>query len=193
MGSEEAIRQTIKYANNFGIKLTKEEIKERLISNKVYNLDSINRKFKTGNDNKYLKKKVKLAKNFVKKYLEKYDDILLAGITGSVAAKYPKCEDDIDMMVITKKDSLWLTRFKIYWILWKYKIPHRTKKDNFCFNLWLDETGMKIPKIKQNLKNAVDLVLMMPIINRHNIYKSFLRQNDWVKKYVATPYDKKIN
>ncbi|MCX6726665.1 MAG: hypothetical protein NTY75_02495 [Candidatus Shapirobacteria bacterium] len=189
MGLETAIKATIDYASKYGCDLTWEEIKERLISKKIYNLKILNYKFKKENNNKFWKEKMKLAKEFTDKYLAKIDDILMVGVTGSLASKYPQKNDDIDLMIITRKDSLWLTRFKVFLIFWKFKIPHRTNNNDICINLWLEE--MRIPLIKQNLRNAVDLVLMRPILNKQDTYKKFLLKNKWAKKYVASPYLKK--
>lgn len=191
MGLETAIKATIDYASKYGSDLTGEEITERLISKKIYNLKISNLKFKKENNNKYWKMKMEIAREFTDKYLNKIGDILMVGVTGSVASKYPKENDDIDLMIITKKDSLWLTRFRVFLIFWWYKIPHRTNKDDICINLWLED--MIIPITKRNLKNAVDLILMRPILNKENTYRSFLLKNKWVRKYVAMPYDKKIN
>lgn len=191
MRLEEAIKKTVNYASKYGCDLTWEEVKERLIGSKVYKLTVTSEKFKLKNENKYWKKKMKLAQKFCDKYLADIDDILMVGVTGSVASKYPNKDDDIDLMIITKKDSLWITRFKIFLIFWKHKIPHRTNNNDICINLWLEDMG--IPLNKQNLRNAVDLVLMKPILNKQDTYKNFLLKNKWVKKYVATPYDKKIN
>lgn len=191
MGIAWDIKKTILYAKKYGCDLTWEEVKERLIGKEVYKRLEVRDQFKKENENKYWEEKMEIAEDFCDKYLSKIDDILMVGVTGSVASKYPKENDDIDLMIITKKDSLWLTRFRVFIIFWRYKIPHRTNKNDICINLWLED--MKIPSIKQNLKNAVDLVLMRPILDKEDTYKKFLIKNNWVKKYVAIPYDKKIN
>ena len=82
--------------------------------------------------------------------------------------------------------------------IWWQKIPHRKfgkleKKDEFCFNLWLDENYLEIPKKRQNLKNAIDLIMLKPLINKRNTYKKFILSNVWAKKFVATGYNKKIS
>jgi len=198
MGLEEAVEKTVNYASKYGCDLTWEEVNERLISKKIYNLKISNPpagrvglKFKKENNNRFWEDKMKIAQDFTEKYLSKIDDILMVGVTGSVASKYPDKYDDIDLMIITKKDSLWITRLKIFLIFWKHKIPHRTNNNDICINLWLED--MRIPLNKQNLRNAVDLVLMRPILNKQNTYMNFLLENKWAKKYVATSYAKKIN
>ena len=61
---------------------------------------------------------------------------------------------------------------------------------DFCFNFWLDENSLKIPNDRRNLRCAIDLLLMKPIVNKENIYERFVTENDWAKKWVATGYSK---
>ena len=133
------------------------------------------------------------AINIAKIIETKFKDILFLGISGSVASGHPKKNDDIDFLIITKKNRLWKTRLLMRWWIFIKKIPHRKygekeKKDQFCFNLWLDESSLALPGNKQNLRNAVDLILLKPLINKKNIYEKFIKGNDWAKKWVATPY-----
>jgi hypothetical protein len=98
-------------------------------------------------------------------------------------------------MIITKKDSLWLNRFKLRYYIYKNNIPHRKygqkeKRDEFCFNLWLDENNLLLPKSRRNLRSAVDLILMKPILNKNKSYEKFILKNSWAKKWVATGYSK---
>jgi len=72
-------------------------------------------------------------------------------------------------------------------------IPHRKygkpeRKDEFCFNMWLDEVALELPKNRQNLRNAVDMILMKKVFDKNDTYLKFLKANKWAKKFVATPY-----
>jgi len=203
MSLESAIRTTVNYAKKYGCSLTWEECRERLIGSKNYELrithhgGQANYEFKKQNNNKYFEKKLKLAKDLVINHLSKFDDIIMVGATGSVASKYPKRNDDIDLLIITKANCLWTTRLKLKLYLMKNGIKHRKfeekhENNKFCFNMWLDDSALKIPPIKRILKNAVDLVLMIPLLDRNNSYQKFLNKNSWAKEYVATPYLKKI-
>lgn len=204
MGLEKAIEKTIEYAKKFSCKLSIEEIKERLISNKIYSDKEIEKFIKLSgykaikSENKYYKEKFKKAKELAKLIESNFEDVLFLGITGSVAARYPKKNDDIDLLVITKADRLWITRLKLRLFIKKNKIPHRKfgrkeNKDEFCFNLWLDLSSLKLIKEKRNIKNAVDLILLKKLINRNNTYQSFIKENDWAIKYVANGYSKKVS
>ena len=185
---QKALMITKKYGEKFG-GWTEEQIRNRLISNKNFQFSNSNFQIEDRN----YKKKIAIAKEFVEKYLSKIGDILMVGVTGSVAAENPKKEDDIDLMIITKKNFLWKTRLKIFLIFWQNKIPHRTEKDNICINLWLDETALTMPRSKQSLKNAMDLILMKPIFNKNETYEKFILANAWAKRYVATGYGKIIS
>jgi predicted nucleotidyltransferase len=185
--------RTIKYAKSFGCKLSEKQVIERLIGKTIYlNLPVRPRRtppLTKGGFNKKINKAKKIAKILGKKF----KNILFIGVTGSVAAGFPKKNDDIDLFIIVKSNTLWITRFWIrVFVAWN-KIPHRKfgkkeKKDEFCFNMWLDESALKLPKNKQNLKNAVDLILMKKLYDKKNTYWKFLKANDWAKKYTATPY-----
>ncbi len=201
-----AIKRTTDYAKTFGCQLNVEEIEERLISDKVWSDEEIKNGIKTlrldlcrdtSLDREAFKKTEK-AEKLAKLISNNFKDILFMGITGSVAAGYPKINDDIDLIIITKINRLWINRLKLRFFILVNKIPHRKfgkreKKDDFCFNLWLDEKYLEIPIEKQNLQNAIDLILIKPLINEEKTYQKFILTNDWAKKYVATGYNKKQN
>jgi predicted nucleotidyltransferase len=197
-----AITRTINYAKKFKSKLDSSEIGERLISKKNFSRNEINELVNSWTEetkkNKYYLDKFAKAKEISQKIEEKFGDILFLGITGSVASGHPKKDDDIDFLVITQKNKLWRTRLFLRWWIFKKHIPHRKygtrgEKDEYCFNLWLDESSLLMPKNKQNLRNSVDLVLVKPLINKKNIYEKFILINNWAKKWVATPYENKIS
>ncbi len=204
----ESVKRTIEYSRKHSGQLTEKQLFERLIGNRIYKKSEFKNIIKNhppfghpplkkeGIYNDYLFK-VKKAEELANKISKKFKNILFLGITGSVAAEYPKKNDDIDLIIITKADKLWLSRLKLRLFITINKIPHRRfgkkeKKDDFCFNLWLDEKSLRLRKEKQKLKNAVDLILVKPLINRNNTYEKFILVNSWAKKYVATGYGNKI-
>jgi len=202
MNADEAVLKTLGYAKRYNCRLTAKEVKARLISSDIINEKEITKslaKFETRlgkkDKNEDLALKIKKAEKLTKECLVNLKDVLMVGITGSVAAGYPKKNDDIDIMIITKRNKLWLTRLKLRWLIYKNQIPHRRygfeeKKDEFCFNLWLDKGSLELPNDKQNLKNAMDLLLMKPIVDKEETYEEFVAANDWVKRFVATGYKK---
>jgi predicted nucleotidyltransferase len=185
----QAILKTIKYGRRFGVEYTEQEVMERLISDKIFSLKVKSQKSKS----QTVENKMKLAIRLAKEIENRFGDILFIGVTGSVAAGYPPENSDIDLMVVTRKNTLWLTRLLLRFWVWQKGIPHRKYgkpelENEFCFNLWLEEDSLKLPKNRQNLKNAMDLILMKTILNRNNTYEKLVTENDWAKKWVATGY-----
>lgn len=203
MSLEKAIKETIDYAAKFKSQINEEEIYQRLISDKIYSKKEFKnalKKFevKSLNKNKWKFEKEKKAKFFGKLVEKNFKDILLIGISGSVASGHPKKNDDIDLIIITKANKLWITRLKLRWKIFCKKIPHRKynqkeKQNEFCFNLWLDDLNLKLPKERQNLQSAMDLIMMTPIFYKKMIYQKFILDNKWAAKYVATGYNQKIS
>lgn len=195
---QEAINKTNEYASKYGQKLNKRQLFLRLISKKIYKYSDISDiKNETKTDNEW-ERKVALAKLFADKHLLKMKGIRMVGITGSVAAEAAKKSEDIDFLIVTSNGELWWWRLYLRLYVWWNKIPHRKfrkveKENEFCFNLWLDEFNLAIPKNKRNLKNATDLIMMKIILDKDNCYQRFLKENEWVKHYLATGYDRLIN
>lgn len=197
MRLSDEIAKTVEYAKQFGCPLTREQLFTRIISSKVISHWPLVTGIKLENNkSKIYLEKMEKARKLVNK-LARFDEILMIGVTGSVAAGWPKKEADIDLMVICRKNTLWLTRLRL--MLWVKVNRIKLRKywgkesgDEFCFNLWIDETGLEIPNIKQNLRSGVDLVMMTPLLNKENTYQKFLAANSWAKKWVATGYQLKI-
>ena len=202
MSLKKAIKKTVDYAAGFKSYINKEEIYQRLISKKYFSkkevVEAIEILGLKKKKNKNFSNKMAIAMNIAEKIKKEFKDILFIGVSGSVASGHPKKNDDIDILVITKINKLWRTRLFLRLWVWKNKIPHRKygeiqENNQFCFNLWLDESVLEIQRDKQNLRNAVDLILLKPLVNKNMIYEKFVVANSWAKKWVATPYENKIS
>ena len=121
----ESIQETIKYAQKYGGELTEQQLFERLIGNRVYTKEEINQILNPSvlrispfdKREKFAKAKIRKAEELAKKISKNFKDILFLGITGSVAAGYPKKNSDIDLIVITKINRLWWTRLRLRFLL----------------------------------------------------------------------------
>jgi len=199
---KKAIKKTLAYAKDFGMELNLEELWQRLISRQVYARIEVKKAVKKmglnlgGKNGKETRKKMMEAKRVLKKIADNDKNILFLGVTGSVAGGNAKENDDIDIMVVCKKNRLWWCRWRLKIFLKKKGIKHREagkreEQNAFCFNLWMEEDSLKIPLSRQNKKTAMDLILMKPVIKREKNYEKFMRKNFWVKKWVATGYKNK--
>ena len=174
---------SVKYHDIFDYKLTKEE----LVKWQYKNLKEIT----SGHKNKsrlqnetYSKTKLVVAKK-VAKLLSKIPSVKFVGITGALAMNNAGKNSDIDLMIITSKNRLWLTRFCVYcllhttyYILRKPRV--KNERDALCLNLWLDEQDLVWPKKDRNIYTAHEIAQVVPLVNRNKTYERFLCQNKWI-------------
>lgn len=128
--------------------------------------------------------------------------VKLVALTGARAMNNSGSNDDIDLMVITAKNRLWLTRLLLTILL----LPWLRRRLNFlqgptlkdksakrsdlngitnklCLNLWLDETALNIKT--RNLYTAHEVCQLKPLYDRDQTYQKFINANLWVKQYLA--------
>jgi len=109
-------------------------------------------------------------------------------VSGSLAMKNARPDDDIDLVIICDKNTLWITRFLAIVLLDLLGIPRRRPKDKMlknkiCLNLWLDEKNLKIPKISRNIYTAHEVLQVIPLIDKKGIYDKFIKTNNWAGRY----------
>jgi predicted nucleotidyltransferase len=130
-------------------------------------------------------KKLKIAKK-ASILLKKIPTIKFIGITGSLAMMNAKKSSDIDLMLITQKDTLWITRLLAYFalIVMRYALRHpdsKDEKDRLCLNIWLDEEDLVWQK--RNIFTAHELAQIIPLVNKDNTYERLLSKNKWILSY----------
>lgn len=204
----EAIIKTLCYSQVFHFPLKAVEIHQRLIGKKatllevqktlknqkdirikdgfyfLYNQSIVARRI---NRQKISTRKMEEAQK-LKQLFSKIPSIVAVFVTGTVAVGNANTSDDIDLLIITEPQKLWITRLVINGILdcmRKRRRPHeKTSSDKFCLNLWLTADNMKIEKARQNLYSAFEVVQARPIYEKNNASKQFLYENRWVKEYL---------
>ena len=106
--------------------------------------------------------------------------VKLIAVTGAVAAGNAVENDDIEVMVITTKDRLWLGRFFTVLMLKALNL-YRTDKDaggKICPNIFIDEENLEWGYAK-NVYIAHEILLMQPVFDRGGYYFRFLNANRW--------------
>jgi predicted nucleotidyltransferase len=177
---------SIRYHDIFDYKLTKPEaIKWQYINQKV-TVSGIKNKGRLQRE-KYSQAKLLLATKAAK-IISKIPTVKFVGITGALAMNNAGRDSDIDLMIITSTDTLWLTRLCVYYSLftnhYSLRRPKANKeKDMLCINLWLDEQDMKWSKADRNIYTAHEIAQIVPLVNKNNVYEKFLWQNRWILAY----------
>ena len=115
-------------------------------------------------------------------YLKLFPWIKLVAVTGALAMNNAQADDDIDLMIVTQTNRLWLTRLTVWLFLFAYWRRGKKINNRFCLNLWLDETTLAIKQ--RNLYIAHEICQALPVLDRDQTYQKFIRANLWYKKFL---------
>lgn len=202
-----AVIKTLSYTGVFGFPLSFYQITNNLISKNRFSNSKIKRELEKLTDEKVIKKaKGKYLISGIKRYdiekraknteeiirknkptikiLSKVPWIKMIAITGSVANQNTEMGADIDLLFITEKDRLWISRGFVFLILKTLgKLPADKSKREICPNIFIDESNMAWAKKKRNLYVAQNIISMKPFTWRDNIYFEFIRANKWITNY----------
>lgn len=194
---------SIAYHNIFNYPLTFEELvkwkispKFQITNSKLQIENKGNYYFINGRKNivktriqneKHSNKKLIIAKKAAN-LISKVPTVLFVGITGSLAMLNAGKKSDIDLLIITKANTLWITRLLSYIVMWlngyKTRKPEQSdEKDKFCLNMWLDETNLIWNKKDRNIYTAHEIAQIVPLYNKDKTYEKFLRCNRWILNY----------
>jgi D-beta-D-heptose 7-phosphate kinase/D-beta-D-heptose 1-phosphate adenosyltransferase len=124
----------------------------------------------------------------VRQYFELNKNVMMVGITGSLAMVNASDSSDIDLMVIAKKGRVWTTRLEVLTSLIKHRVATRRaedgeEKDKLCLNIWLDETDLCLEEKYRNPYTAHELAQIIPIVNKESTYEKLLASNSWLLDY----------
>ncbi|MBI3070029.1 MAG: hypothetical protein HYY87_01855 [Candidatus Levybacteria bacterium] len=182
--AQQAILRTIAYSDVFAYPLTKKELWHFLLDKKTSRKE-FEKALKTvslvitekdgfycflGREDIIAKRKqrekvsyekIKIAKRTLP-FFSWIPTVRLIGISGALAMNNADKNDDIDLFVVVRKNSLWTTRLF---------------------------RALGLPKEKQDLFGAHEVVQMMPIFERGDAYGRFIRANLWVKKFLPNSLD----
>ena len=207
-----AILRTLAYSDIFDYPLTAPEVAKYLISDTEVTVDTIQDNLLILTDSKriytdggfyFLKKREKIVE--IRKEREKRSGqkliiaqrtaeklkiipfIKMIGITGALAMNNCQENDDIDLLIVTGANSLWLTRFLVILLspllgIKRRKPKEKTIKNKICFNLFLDENYLKIEP--ENLFLAHEICQVKPIFDKDNTYNRFIKGNKWVFNFL---------
>lgn len=124
----------------------------------------------------------------IAKMLSVIPTIELIGISGSLSMNNAEATDDIDLFFITKKNTLWLTRFLVNVLLLfsgqKRGKKQKFAKDKICPNMFMEEGKLGFTKKQRTEYVAHEIAQMRPIFVRNNMYKKFISFNKWIQEFL---------
>jgi len=136
---------------------------------------------------KYSQKKLLIAKKAAR-FLRLILTIKMVAVTGALAINNSQNDDDIDFLIVTQTDRLWLTRIQAVLLIELMGMRRRAQDvevtDKLCLNIFLDENHLALPRNKRNLFTAHEIALMKLLWQRDNVYQKFLKENQWIKRFL---------
>lgn len=125
--------------------------------------------------------------------------VRLVCVTGALAMENSGPDDDIDLMIVTQKNRLWLTRplvvlftllfFKRRKPITDYGLPIPDYRNALCLNLWLDQASLLMPPDRRTLRVAHELAQMKPLADKENTYEKMSELNQWGSKFLANTWE----
>lgn len=206
---KKAILRTLAYADVFDYPLKEKEIYRFLISNLPSPISNLQKELfalspdvSQRGDFYFLKgreeivslrkkreqrsrEKLKIAKR-IAGWLKLIPTIQMIAVTGALAMGNSDEEDDIDLLIVTSKNRLWLSRGLIVTILrlsGNYRRPSRVK-DMICPNMLLDEGHLSVPPKERDLFSAHEVCQLKLLWDKNKIYQKFIKENQWVKRFL---------
>jgi hypothetical protein len=117
------------------------------------------------------------------------------GVSGGVAAGSAKERDDIDFFIITRKNTLFVTRLCILFLLQltgKRRKRHDVSENNkICVNMLLDESALGFPPERQDIFTAREITQLIPLFERDEAYRRFIAANRWVSSLLPNARQRK--
>ncbi len=123
-------------------------------------------------------------------------------VTGSLSMNNCRPLDDIDLMIITSRDAVWVTRLLVALYLKAIGLRRPPKvsagsspevADKLCDNLYLDIDHLYIPHTPdKSMYLAHEILQAVPVWQRTGVYQTFLKVNSWAKKYLPVAYKQKM-
>ncbi len=105
--------------------------------------------------------------------------IQFVGITGSASMGNCKKNDDVDLLIVSRENTLWLTRF-IAVVLAKVMGLYGTQ---ICLNLFLSCSNLQMPDNKHTEYIGHELLQMKSVVNKDNTYERILSENRWIHRF----------
>ncbi|MBP7768361.1 nucleotidyltransferase domain-containing protein [Candidatus Woesebacteria bacterium] len=215
---EQEILLTFCYCAQFSFPLTKNEVFLRRISlnGKVHSRHSVFSAIETlvtagylyqsgqflqlSTEQESFSSRAKKASSSVEKYKELRPLLLLAryipaiagiAITGSAAMKNASEDDDIDIMIVTEKNRLWLVRPLVIFFAFLYgkrRTWQKEEKNSWCFNLWLERDSLGQEPSTYSLYVAYEVCQTDWLLSRGACMQQFFTTNSWVRHYLPEYY-----
>lgn len=122
--------------------------------------------------------------------------VKLVGVSGALAMSAAGSQDDIDLFIITRRNSLWISRLLALLVLTLLRqnlrrVGDRQVANKLCLNLWLDEQNLEFAD-RQEIYTAHEILQARVLFDRDAVYKRFLVENSWVARFFPRAFQARL-
>ena len=115
----------------------------------------------------------------------KFPGVRAIFLTGDLAAGSAKAGSDVDFLVVTCRGWLPVARWglTVFFSLLGLRRSHFSlafTKTAACFNVFLEEYSLSMPKGRRNLFVAQEIARVKPLVDKDRYYEKLLASNSWV-------------
>jgi len=131
--------------------------------------------------------KLKIARR-VSSWLKLIPWIKMVAVTGALAMKNATRNDDIDFLVVTRRQRLWLTRLLTVLLVEivadRRRPANKNYQDKICLNMFLDEDHLALPPSERDLFSAHEVSQMKILWDKEEVYQKLIQKNQWLKDFL---------
>lgn len=130
--------------------------------------------------------RLKRAQKYLR-YVRHIPFISAVALTGSEAINNSKKGSDIDLLVLTKPNRIWLGRIFLsaFFHLFGVRRHGNYITNRFCLNHYIEQS--KQIDIDQNTYTAVEYVSLVPYFGGEAVYEFQQKNLGWIHKYLQQP------
>jgi predicted nucleotidyltransferase len=124
----------------------------------------------------------------VVRFLRRVPWVSAVYLTGSMAIDAATDESDIDFMIITLPERLWLTRILVSFyaqLQGKRRSWNHEEPGSWCFNLWLDTNHLAVEPAKRDVYRAYELLQAKLLLDKDNTDVCLAAENSWMASFFA--------
>lgn len=143
------------------------------------------------NNRPWVRQKDLLA-NPIARLLSRIPSVWLVGVTGGLAARNVKNNDDIDFLIVSAPGTMWVTRLVVVVLMElmgrRRRPGDRDVTDKLCFNMFMSRENMSLIPSQRDLFAAHEVLQMRPLSVKNGTYEEYLSANSWVKAYLPNAW-----
>lgn len=138
-------------------------------------------------NNLYAVPRLKRAKKYLK-YIRHIPFISAVAMAGSEALNNSRQGSDIDLLVLTQPNRIWLGRLLLTFYFQIFGVRRYGEKvaNRFCLNHYIQEG--KTVSHERHVYTAVEYVSLIPFFGGDKIYQFQNNNLQWIREYLAQPF-----